>query len=165
MVEIALVFQNLISTLTVKILIDSGASLNLMSQEFVKQLLTTQGPIVKKALGTCRENELPTVRVASGQRIRSLGCIDFQLRLSENVISEPVRFFVFKDLPVQAIVGHRTNSRWKANLSWDTQTWSVTPIGATEPVSIAWNETSPQWRAPFKLLVDGELYHRDHTAK
>ena len=110
-VEVALVFQKLICTTTVKVLIDSGASLNLISQEFVKLLLKTEGPIIKKALGSCKKNELPTVRVASGHRITSLECIDFQLQLAENVISDPVRFFVFKDLPIQAIVGHKTNSQ------------------------------------------------------
>jgi hypothetical protein len=156
-VEVALVFQNLICTTTVKVLIDSGASLNLISQEFVKLLLRTEGPIIKKALGSCKKSELPTVRVASGHKITSLGCIDFQLQLAENVISDPVRFFVFKDLPVQAIVGHKTNSQWKATLSWETSTWKVIPTGMSHAVIVPWKGTSPHWRAPFKLLVNGEF--------
>ena len=112
-VQLGLVVQGMISTLDVQTLIDSGATLNLMSQEFIKQLLATQGEHVRRALGACKISELPTVRVASGQRVKSIGCVDLQLQLRPKTISEAVRFFIFPDLPVQAIIGNATNSFWK----------------------------------------------------
>jgi hypothetical protein len=96
--------------------------------------------------------------VASGQKIHALGCVDFQLKLNKDCTSEPVRFFVFPDLPVQAIIGHNTNSKWGANLSWKTQSWAVTPGNSwVQEVTVPWKSTSPHWRAPFKLLVNGDV--------
>ena len=73
-------------------------------------------------------------------------------------MTEPVRFFVFPDLPVQAIIGHNTNSKWGANLSWKTRSWVVAPGNSwVQDVSVPWKSTSPHWRAPFKLLVNGDV--------
>jgi hypothetical protein len=55
-------------------LIDSGATLNLMSQEFVKQIVAADGIYFKQAMGSCYQSDLPSVRVASGQKIHALGC-------------------------------------------------------------------------------------------
>ena len=100
-------------------------------------MCTDDGPIVRQSTGACVKSELPVVRVASGQRIQALGCVDFKLKLNKNFQTEQVRFFVFPDLPVQAIIGHGTNSRWKANLSWKTHSWEVTPnISSETTVSV-----------------------------
>jgi hypothetical protein len=157
-VEMGIVFGAVTSTLAADVLIDSGATLNLMSQKFVKQIVSADGSYFREAMGACYKSDLPTVRVASGQKIQALRCVDFQLKITKDCVTEPVRFFVFPDLPVQAIIGNNTNTKWGANLSWKTRSWVVTPANSLpQDISVPWKTTSPHWRAPFKLLVNGDV--------
>ena len=91
-IETSIVFGNITSTIPLDVLIDSGATLNLMSQDFVKQLLSAEGPYIRQASGSCYKSDLPAVRVASGEKIHALGCVDFQLKLTSDFTSEPLRF-------------------------------------------------------------------------
>ena len=141
----------------IKVLIDSGATLNLISRSFVKTLLATHGQVVSNAMRDCVIADLPVVRVASGQRVTAIGCIDLRLMFSEGLNSELVPFFIFPSLPVQAIIGHSTNTRWKAILSWETKTWQVTPHPSAQRVIVPWHSSAPHWRAPLRLLTNGDF--------
>jgi hypothetical protein len=50
-IEAGIVFGDISSTLVMDVLIDSGATLNLMSQDFVRQMFTADGPIVRHSTG------------------------------------------------------------------------------------------------------------------
>ena len=138
-------------------LIDSGATLNLMSRAFVKALLATHGHEINNSMRDCAITDLPVVRVASGQRVTAIGCIDLRLMLSKDLTSELVPFFIFPDLPVQAIIGNATNNRWKAALSWETKTWHITPKSSEQRVIVPWHSSVPHWRAPLKLVTNGDF--------
>ena len=150
-VEVCLQAPGSASDHIVPMLVDSGASLNLVSSDLVRRLLHDPQGRVATAFKNVPFEELPCVQTAAGTVIKALGCVELQLKLQGAVKSEPVEFYVFQDLPVQGILGHDTNTKWEAQLSWKDRTWTITPDRGKGPVVVPWRSTSPRWRAPFKL--------------
>ena len=66
-------------------------------------------------------------------------------------------------MPVQAIIGHSTNSRWKAALCWESRTWQFTQPGQHQKLNIPWHSSSTHWRAPFKLLSASKVVIPPHS--
>ena len=168
-VKLPLVAAGVPAGLIASLLVDSGSSLNLISAQLVKQLIAARGAGSSVGLRECPTNDLPAVRVASGQQVKSLGCIDLQLKLPGDTVSELVPFFIMPGLPVQAIIGHSTNTKWGAKLCWATRTWQVDQpdgLGNKHTVHVPWFGTSQHWRGPLSCFQREQLlYLRDRTAR
>ena len=70
---------------------------------------------------------MPTIKVANGAVIKAEGSIELFLQNNEEPSQSEVTFYIFPDLPVQMIIGHATNIKWKAVLSWKERKWDITP--------------------------------------
>ena len=157
-VELNLFMSKTGEDIPVDVLIDSGASLNLISQALAEKLMRKKYNIYQNnTLNEVVTSKLPSIKVASGNTIKAIGSIEAYIRFKEE-ISPAVIFFIFPDLPVQAIIGHATNTLWQANLSWKLRTWEVTPSLSSNPISTLWkNISGKHWRAPLQVAVARDI--------
>ena len=139
---------------TIEVLVDSGASLNLITAATAARITRILGKSASRDSQASRVT-LPTIRVASGAVIKAAGSVELFVKGKGMTEATTVTFFIFPDLPVQAIIGHTTNLLWKAVLSWRDRSWEVKPAGMA--VKIPWKKISGKhWRAPVQVTVAQE---------
>ena len=154
MVSIDFAVPGASGSLNAQAMVDSGSSLNLISQATAKLLIAQHSGLFSAAIITCTPEDLPRVTVASGTQVKALGCVELQLKLPQLSAPTPKQqFFIFPNLPVQAIIGHALNEAWGATLDWRTRTWAVQPDASTERVTVPWVSTAPHWRGPVRILA------------
>jgi exodeoxyribonuclease-3 len=128
-----------------EILIDSGSEINLISE--------TAAVGFTKSQKQCKETEKWKIRTANGTRSKIEKYIDLELDFRKGW-TRPVRFFILRDLPVQAIIGNQTLIAWDAELSWAQQKLVVKEKGKA-PYDVPWKWKKEQyWRYPVVVRAD-----------
>ena len=133
-------------TKRIKILIDSGAAISLISRELADKLL--------KAGAKIAQEKGLRIKVASGERAVLNETLTLPLQLGGQW-TDPIKFFILKNLPFDVLIGNTTLKEWKADLSWDTHQFSMKPRkDVSERIQVGWKNFSGQhWRKPVCLLT------------
>ena len=88
-----------------KMLIDSGSAVDLISDKMAQKLKKLGHAIEKSGRRT-------VIKVANGKTSRLKEAMTLTLRLGDEV-TEPITFFILDDLPFEMILGHCTCRKWK----------------------------------------------------
>ena len=92
----------------IKVLIDSGAAINLISRQIADELSKT-------GVATTREGNMK-IRVANGDRASIDEVLQIPVKLGGQW-TDPVKFFVLKNLPFDILIGNPGLTLWEADLS------------------------------------------------
>ena len=143
-------------SMKVKILIDSGAAISLISKDTADRLVRAGAKIERE--GNMR------IKVASGERALINETLTLPIRLGGQW-TNPIKFFILKNLPFEVLVGNPTLREWGAELSWETHRFSMRPKGATsDRLQVSWKNFSGQhWRKPVSLLLTDEVVLKPWT--
>ena len=95
----------------VRVLIDSGAAINLISRELAEEL-------EKNGIKGEREGNM-RIKVANGKKMLVDKVFFLPLKISDRWIDR-AKFFVLDHLPFDVLVGNPTLREWEADLSWKT---------------------------------------------
>ena len=132
-----------------KVLIDSGASINLVTQEIADALIAKG-----HTLSTAKELQ---IRTANGERVKINTCIKIALEI-ENKQTKQISFFIMKKLPFDMIIGNPTLIEWKASLSWESYILTLSLSSKSAPLHIKWkNYRGQHWRRPISLLASKDV--------
>jgi hypothetical protein len=134
----------------VKVLIDSGAAINLISRELANELI--------KGGTTFRKEGNMRIRVANGDRTSISDVTDIALELGGEW-TDPLKFFVLQNLPFDILVGNPGLTKWEADLSWKTKSFSMRPRASSgERIEVGWkNYTAQHWRKPIALTAAEDI--------
>jgi len=102
-----------------KILIDSGSTFNLIATDVAEKLIRNGDARKDKA-----SKDMPVIRVANGKKMEASMKIWMKMYIGKDYTSE-VPFYAFGGLPLDAIIGNDLCHQWKAVLSWEEHTWSI----------------------------------------
>lgn len=117
--------------LGIRMLIDSGSSLDLISGAPARKL-RKKGCEVRNTGKTLR------IKVANGRKSIVREAMPLKLRLYDEV-TEQVDFLMLEDLPFDFIFGNATLKKWKGVIDWEKNTVSVTPGSDKKRLTIDWN--------------------------
>jgi hypothetical protein len=106
----------------VKVLIDSGAAINLISRE-------TASELVKVGIEIRREGNIK-IKIANGDKASINEVLRIPIKLGGQW-TDTIKFFILKNLPFDILIGNPALEGWKANLSWETKTFSMQPRKAS----------------------------------
>jgi exodeoxyribonuclease III len=141
----------------VQVLVDSGSTFNLVSRALALKM-EREWPTMKTV--RVRDEDMPQIRVASGTIVRASKCLQLRVAKAGASDTEAVPFYVFEGLPVEAIFGHETCTRWSAVLSWKESTWEYTAIGQEKQV-VKWAaRKGKHWRGAANLVAKREYIVR-----
>jgi hypothetical protein len=132
--------------LEVQVLVDSGSSLDLISENLARKLQKTglEAKEVKKEV---------RIKVANGRRSTLREAMVLKLRMGIQE-TETLEFLILKDLPFDFILGHETCRRWKSALDWNKSTFSTTPGVDAQRVEMHWSTYNGQyWRRPVMMVA------------
>jgi hypothetical protein len=140
----------------VKILVDSGAVVNLISRELAEEFL-------KAGMRTIKEGSM-RVKLANGQRER----INETLRLPIKIggrWSDAATFFILKNLPFDIVIGDPCLEEWKGTLSWETKIFSFYPNkDSRDKIRVNWkNFVGQHWRKPISLIASEEIILKPYS--
>ena len=127
-----------------KMLIDSGSALDLISGAMARKL-KKMGCLLKAATKRVR------IKVANGKRSVLQDAMTLQLRFGIE-ISEPIDFLILEDLPFDLILGHETCRRWQGILDWGRANFAITPGRNANRIEIDWNVYRGQTLAKTNTL-------------
>jgi hypothetical protein len=102
-----------------KYLIDSGSTFNLIAVDVAEKLILNGDARQEKS-----NKDMPVIRIANGKMMEASTKIWLKMYIGEEYTSE-VPFYAFGGLPLDAIIGNDLCHQWKAVLSWEKQTWSI----------------------------------------
>ena len=127
------------SMIPVKVLVDSGSTLDLISGEMARKLQ-------RNGYRTEEVQNGVKIKVANGKRstLNQMMALKLQIKAGS---TESREFLVLEDLPFDLIVGSETCKRWKASIDWEQSRFSITPGIHSNRVDIEWNIYRGQhWR-------------------
>ena len=134
----------------IRALVDSGASVDLVSEKVAKRL-KTQG--VKQV----EELNPMTVKVANGSKCKISQSMTLILQFG-TVTAEAQKFLIMEDLPFDIILGTETLEKWQAVLNWGKRNFSMRPGANVEQVELRWIKHKGQhWRRPITLVTSETL--------
>ena len=128
----------------VKVLVDSGSTLDLISGKMARKLVNMGHQITKVDRGV-------KIKVANGKKSMLTQAMPLQLML-EDELTESVEWLVLEDLPFDMILGSETCKKWGAIVDWRHSIFSITP--GVKKIEVEWNLYRGQhWRKPVILTV------------
>ena len=130
----------------VKVLIDSGAAINLISGEIAAAL-------EKNGTKATKEGNM-RIKVADGKRMPVDKVFHIPIQLAGKW-TDPIKFFTLENLPFDILIGNPTLERWEADLSWKTFIFSMRPKESSEDrIETKWKVFRGQhWRKPISLVT------------
>ena len=128
----------------VRVLIDSGAGVNLVNADFIAEL------------GLCPEavnGAVMKIKVANGAHASLNRMVIVPLKVGE-VVTDPVQFYVLAGLPFDMLIGNPTLKIWEAELSWHRKIFSFQPkVLDKARIWTKWSTFVGQhWRRPIPLM-------------
>jgi hypothetical protein len=132
-----------------RVLIDSGASVNLMSEALADKL-RPHGIHERKIRGM-------HIRVANGSRVSVHSEMHFKISMGPQE-TELIVCQIMPKLPFEIIVGTETLKAWNAKLEWGAEKFSCKPGPHAQPVEVRWDLYKGQhWRRPITLLCATDI--------
>lgn len=144
------VLRGLAGEQQVKILIDSGAAINLITKELAKKLCS-QGNKIERTEGI-------NIKVANGLKEAIRETITIPLKLNEQE-TQRVKFFILQNLPFDILIGNPTLYEWNAIMEWKTKTITLQPfINKEKKLELQWHAYKGQhWRKPVSILCREQI--------
>ena len=134
------------TTTPIRVLIDSGASVDLVNEKLARKL---------KGYGVQHVEELNpmTVKVANGSKCKISQSMVLTLQFGA-VVAEAQKFLIMSDLPFDVILGTETLEKWQATLNWGKRNFSMRPGASAAPVELHWiTHKGQHWRRPITLVT------------
>ena len=130
----------------VKVLIDSGAAINLVSGEIASEL-------EKVGIKSTKEGNM-RIKVANGKKMLIDKVYLLPIQIGGHT-TDPVKFFSLENLPFDILIGNPTLREWEAELSWKTHIFSMQPNkSSAERIQSTWKTfTGQHWRKPISLVT------------
>jgi hypothetical protein len=130
----------------VRILIDSGAAINLVSRDVAEEFRKAGGKISKE--GDVR------IKTANGDRTSINEVLNLSLKIGGRR-TDLMKFFILKNLPFDILIGNPGLTEWEADLSWKSKLFSLRPSReSTDRIQVNWrNFVGQHWRKPVSLLA------------
>jgi hypothetical protein len=133
-----------------EILIDSGSSYNLISSEVANTVASAGDKL--DCVGP-----LPTFKTIAGKHVKAIKAMKLSMKAGNNKETEERIFFVFQNLPVDAVIGSNTCKQWQAQLNWKTDEFiHVMQDGSSQTVKFE-IQNGNQWQAALALRVKHDI--------
>jgi hypothetical protein len=130
-----------------KYLIDGGSTFNLIAVDVAEKLILNGDAHQEKS-----SKDMPVIRVANGKKMEASAKIWLKMYIGEKYTSE-IPFYAFEGLPLDAIIGNDLCHQWKAVLSWEKQTWSIS-MKENERACLKWESVyGKYWRRAEDLIA------------
>lgn len=131
---------------SVRMLIDSGSSLDLVSKNMADELQKTG----IKQVQTSPVN----ITVANGRKNAISTAMDLSIVIEDRKF-ESRKFLILPDLPYDMILGHSTCVRWQARLDWRAAKLSLKLPASESRVEVSWRKIhkTQHWKKPATMLL------------
>ena len=136
----------------VETLIDSGSYFDLIHQDLAVKLLNKS---ISQIMKDQDKSKLPTLRSANGALNNALARARVRMSLpgqNEDFLTER-DVFVFKDLPVNAILGAKTCQSLRSCLDWETMEWRARSATGRKVVAELTVKETERYRSVDVMLV------------
>lgn len=130
----------------IRMLIDSGSSLDLISGALARKLR-------KKGCEVRNIGKGVRIKVANGKKSIVREALPLKLRFYDES-TEQIDFLTSEDLPFDFILGNVALKRWRGVIDWEKNAVSITPGPDKKRLTLDWNTYCGQhWRKPSTLTT------------